>query len=132
VLTGVPFSGQSRLSAVARSPLTNAVGDSQSGGFFPAELKFSGFDAVVIHGRSDRPVYLWIHDGEAELRPADHLWGKVTGDVEDLMRAELGDSRVEVLQCGPAGEKLIRYAGLSLVRHGSFIVSTILLKSSRR
>lgn len=112
VLTGVPISGQSRLAAVARSPLTNAVGDSQSGGFFPAELKFSGFDAVVLHGRSDRPVYLWIHDGEAELRPAEHLWGKITGDVEDQIRSELGDSKIEVLQCGPAGEKLVRYAGL--------------------
>lgn len=112
VLTGVPISGQSRLSAVAKSPLTGAVGDSQSGGFFPAELKFAGFDAVILYGRSARPVYLWIHDGEAELRPASHLWGKATGEVEDLIHLELGDEKAEVLQCGPAGENLVRYAAL--------------------
>ncbi len=112
VLTGVPISGQSRLSAVAKSPLTGAVGDSQSGGFFPARLKFAGFDAIVIHGRSEHPVYLWIHEGEAELRDATHLWGKVTGEVEDLIRAELGSEKVEVLQCGPAGERLVRYSAL--------------------
>jgi aldehyde:ferredoxin oxidoreductase len=112
VLTGAPISGQSRLSAVAKSPLTGAVGDSQSGGFFPAELKFSGFDGIILHGRSASPVYLWIHSGEAELRPADHLWGKVTGEVEDILHAELGDNKVEVLQCGPAGEKGVRYAAL--------------------
>ncbi len=112
VLTGVPISGQSRLAAVAKSPLTGAVGDSQSGGFFPAELKFAGYDAVILRGRSEHPVYLWIHDGEAELRPAGHLWGKVTGEAEDLIRAELGDEKVEVLQCGPAGENLVRFAAL--------------------
>ena len=112
VLTGAPISGQSRLAAVAKSPLTNAVGDSQSGGFFPAALKFAGFDAVIVHGRSERPVYLWIHDGAAELRPADHLWGKVTGEVEDLIRAELGEEKVDILQCGPAGENGVRFAAL--------------------
>src|SRR3989337_533811 len=65
VLTGAPISGQSRMTAVAKSPLTEAVGDSQSGGFFPAELKFAGFDALVIRRRSDRPLYLWLHAGQA-------------------------------------------------------------------
>lgn len=112
MLTGIPISGQSRMAAVAKSPLTGAVGDSQSGGFFPAELKFAGFDAVVIRGRAASPVYLWIHEGEAELREASHLWGKVTGDVEDQIRDELDDEKIEVLQCGPAGENLVRYAAL--------------------
>ena len=62
VLTGAPISGQSRMTAVAKSPLTDAVGDSQSGGFFPAEMKFAGFDAIVIKGRAEKPVYLWVHD----------------------------------------------------------------------
>ena len=66
----------------------------------------------MIHGRSEHPVYLWIHEGEAELRDATHLWGKVTGEVEDLIRAELGSEKVEVLQCGPAGERLVRYSAL--------------------
>jgi aldehyde:ferredoxin oxidoreductase len=112
VLTGAPISGQSRMTAVARSPLTGAVGDSQCGGFFPAEMKFAGFDAIVIRGRATDPSYLWIHEGEAELRPAGHLWGKITGDVEDLLQEELGDERIQVLQIGPAGEQGVRFAAL--------------------
>ena len=112
VLTGAPISGQSRITATAKSPLTGAVGDSQAGGFFPAELKFAGYDAIVIHGRAQEPVYLWIHDGEAELRPAGHLWGKTTGEVEDLLKEELGDNKVQVLQVGPAGERGVRFAAL--------------------
>lgn len=112
VLTGAPISGQSRMTAVAKSPLTEAVGDSQCGGFFPAELKFAGFDAVVIRGQAERPVYLWIHDGEAELRPAEHLWGLITGEAEAKIREELGDDKIEIAQCGPAGEKLVRFAAI--------------------
>ncbi len=111
-LTGAPLSGQSRMTAVAKSPLTGAVGDSQCGGFFPAELKFAGFDAVVVHGQAEAPVYLWVHDGRAELRPAEHLWGKVTGEVEDVIRREVGDEKAQVLQVGPAGERLVRFAAL--------------------
>lgn len=112
VLTGVPVSGQSRMTAVAKSPQTGTIGDSQCGGFWPAEMKFAGYDAVVIEGRASKPVYLWIHNGEAELREAGHLWGKETGEVETLIRQELNDQRIEVLQCGPAGEKGVRYAAL--------------------
>ena len=111
-LTGAPISGQSRLTAVAKSPLTDAVGDAQSGGFFPAELKFSGYDAIVIHGRADKPVYLWINNGKAELRPAEHLWGKTTGEVDDLLKEELGDDKVQILQTGLAGEKGVRFSAL--------------------
>ena len=111
-LTGAPISGQSRMTAVAKSPLTNAVGDSQTGGFFPAEMKFAGFDALVIIGRSDKPVYLWLHNGEAEIRPAEHLWGLITGDAEAVIREELGDDKVEIAQIGPAGERLVRYAAI--------------------
>jgi len=110
VLTGAPVSGLSRVMVNAKSPLTDAIGDSQAGGFWPAELKFAGFDALVIRGKAESPVYLWLHDGEAELRDASHLWGRVTGDVEDALREELGDERVQVLQTGPAGEKLTRFA----------------------
>jgi aldehyde:ferredoxin oxidoreductase len=112
VLTGAPISGQSRMTAIAKSPLTNAVGDSQSGGFFPAEMKFSGYDAIVIRGKAKRPVYLWLHDGEAEIRPADHLWGKITGEVDTLLKKELKDDRIQIAQCGPAGEKLVRFAAI--------------------
>jgi aldehyde:ferredoxin oxidoreductase len=118
VVTGVAVSGQSRVTAVAKSPLTGAIGDSQSGGFWPAELKFAGFDAIVIYGKSERPVYLWVHDGAgpegpvAELRSADHLWGKLTGEVDQILKQELGDPKIEVLQVGPAGENGVRFAAM--------------------
>ena len=98
VLTGVPISGQSRLSSVARSPLTYAVGDAQSGGFFPAELKFSGYDGIVLKGKSKTPVYIWINDGKIEIKDASHLWGKITSESEKLIKEELNDKRIEVLQ----------------------------------
>jgi aldehyde:ferredoxin oxidoreductase len=112
VLTGAPISGQSRMTAVAKSPLTDTAGDSQCGGFFPAEMKFAGFDAVVLRGRAPKPVYLWLHGGEAELRPAEHLWGKITGEAEAMIRAELGDEKVQIAQCGPAGERGVRFSAI--------------------
>ncbi len=112
VVTGAPFPGQSRISATAKSPVTNLVGDSQAGGFWPAELKAAGFDGIVIHGQAEQPVYLWVHDGEAELRDAAHLWGQFTADVEDAIRQELGDKHIQVLQCGPAAEKGVRFSAL--------------------
>jgi aldehyde:ferredoxin oxidoreductase len=112
VTTGAPISGQSRVTATAKSPLTGAIGDAQAGGFWPAEAKAAGFDAFVIRGRAESPVYLWVHDGEFELRDAAHLWGKVTGEAQAQIRDELDDDRIEVLQIGPAGEKGVRYACL--------------------
>ena len=112
VVTGAPVSGQSRVMANAKSPLTGAIGDAQAGGFWPAGAKAAGFDAFIVRGKAEKPVYLWVHDGEAELRDATHLWGQVTGDAEAAIREELGDPRIEVLQVGPAGEKLVRYACL--------------------
>ncbi len=112
VLTGNPISGQSRMTAAAKSPLTGAIGDAQGGGFFPAEFKFAGFDAIVIKGRSQKPVYLWINEGNYELRDAGHLWGKITGEAEASIKKELDDEKIEVLQIGPAGEKGVRFAAI--------------------
>jgi aldehyde:ferredoxin oxidoreductase len=112
LLTGAPIAGQSRVTVNARSPIVDGIGDSQAGGFFPAEMRFAGFTGLVIRGRSPEPVYLWLHDGEAELRPAGHLWGKTTSEVDDLLKAELGDAKVEIAQAGPAGEKLVRLAAI--------------------
>ena len=110
--TGAPISGQSRATATAKSPLSGLIGDSQAGGFWPAELKFAGFDGIVITGKSAKPVYLWVHDGEAELRDAAHLWGQTTGDAQRLIQEELGDPKIEVAQCGIAGERGVRYAAI--------------------
>jgi len=112
VVTGASISGQSRLTAAAKSPLTGAIGDSQGGGFFPAELKHAGFDALVIKGKSPKPVYLWIHDGEYELRDAAHIWGSITGEAEQTIREDLGDKKIQVMQIGPAGENAVRFAGI--------------------
>jgi aldehyde:ferredoxin oxidoreductase len=112
LLTGAAISGQSRMCANARSPLVDGIGDAQCGGFFPAEMRFSGFMGVVVTGKAPSPVYLWLHDGQTELRPAGHLWGKTTSQVEDALKTELGDDKIEIAQCGPAGEKLARLAAI--------------------
>lgn len=110
-LTGARVSGASRLTISAKSPLTGAIGDSQSGGFFPAKLKFAGFDAVIVKGKAASPVYLWLDNGKAELRDAANLWGKTTEVVEAKIKDELGDSKnLEILQIGPAGEIGVKYA----------------------
>lgn len=111
-VTGLPISGQSRMTANAKSPLTGAIGDSQCGGFFPAEMKWSGYDGIVIRGKAEKPVYLWIKDGEVEIRDASHLWGKLTGESEQIIKKEVGDAKAEVLQIGPAGENLVRFAAI--------------------
>ena len=111
VTTGAPVSGQSRLNANAKSPISGGIGDSQSGGFFPAELKFSGFDGIVIKGKSPKPVYLAIVEGKAELRDATHLMGKKTGEVDDILHAEV-DKKAEILQHGPAAERGVLFSSL--------------------
>jgi len=111
-ITGAPIAGQSRATAVAKSPVTGGAGDSQAGGFWPAELKFAGFDAIVVRGISPEPVYLWVNQGEAELRPAGHLWGRPTSEVDALLKEELDDQRIQIAQVGPAGERLVRFAAI--------------------
>lgn len=112
VMTGAPISGQSRMMANAKSPLTDAIGDSQVGGYFPAEMKFAGYDAIIFRGRAPHPMYLYIRDGEVELRDARHLWGRTTHEVEQMLKQELGDKEIKIVQCGPAGEKLSRFAAI--------------------
>jgi aldehyde:ferredoxin oxidoreductase len=110
VVTGAAVPGAGRHSVGAKSPLTGGFGESESGGFWGAELKRAGWDAIVFHGVSPTPVYLWISDGAVEFRDAAHLWGRITGEVEEAIVEELGDPRIRVAQVGPAGENLVRYA----------------------
>jgi aldehyde:ferredoxin oxidoreductase len=112
VTTGAPISGQSRININAKSPMSGAIGDSQGGGFFPAELKFAGFDGAVVKGRSPKPVYLLLQDGQAELREANHLVGKLTGEVDEILKQELGDTKIQVLQHGPAAENGVRFSSI--------------------
>ena len=111
VTTGAAISGQSRINANAKSPISGGIGDSQGGGFFPAELKFAGFDGIVIKGKSPKPVYLAIVDGKAELRDAAHLMGKKTGEVDDIIHSDV-DPKAEILQHGPAAEKGVLFSSL--------------------
>src|SRR5512138_3833323 len=112
VTTGTPVSGQSRLNANAKSPISGGIGDSQAGGYFPAELKFAGFDGIVIKGKSPKPVYLVILHGKAELRDAAHLMGKITGEVEGILKKELADEKIEIMQHGPAAERGVLFSSL--------------------
>ncbi len=112
VLSGTVLPGTGRHAIGAKSPLTGALGSCEAGGWFGSELKRAGFDAIVIQGRAERPVYLWIQDGQVELRPAEHLWGKTTADTQDAIRAELGDDKIRVACIGPAGENQVRFASI--------------------
>jgi aldehyde:ferredoxin oxidoreductase len=112
IMQGTNFPGAGRHGVGAKSPLTGALGSSEVGGWWGHEFKRAGFDALVIRGQAQSPVYLWIRDGEAEIRPADHLWGMTTAPVEVAIRDELGDERIRVAQIGPGGENLVRYAAV--------------------
>lgn len=109
-LTGLPVSGTSRIVVTTKSPLTGTIGDTQAGGFFPAYFKGNGWDALVIRGKAAEPVYLYIDGDSVTLKPANHLWGKVTGEVERLVKDELEDQHLEIAQIGPGGENLVKYS----------------------
>jgi aldehyde:ferredoxin oxidoreductase len=108
--TGVPFAGAGRSAVGAKSPLTGGFGEADVGGFFGSELKHAGFDAVVVSGCAPRPVYLWIHNGVAELRPAEHIWGKTVLETRQMIVNELKDEHIRLAMIGPGGEKLVRFA----------------------
>jgi aldehyde:ferredoxin oxidoreductase len=113
LLCGAPMPTAARFSVAARSPLTGAYGESEAGGFWGPELKAAGFEAIVVKGRAATPVYLWISDGKAEIRDARALWGREPADVQAMIRAELGDELVRVLQIGLGGENLVRFASIT-------------------
>jgi aldehyde:ferredoxin oxidoreductase len=112
-LTGVPVGGCGRHSVGGKSPLTGAFGEAEAGGYWGAELKMAGFDAVIVEGRAEKPIYLFIKDGETEIRDARHLWGMKTKECQQAIRRELGDDKIKVAQIGPAGENLVRFACVS-------------------
>ena len=85
-LAGTPGPSLNRVSIGAKSPLSGVYGDSESGGFWATELKFAGFDAIVVRGRSPHPVYLFIDDDRVEIRDARHLWGRTTGEAHEAIR----------------------------------------------
>ena len=110
VATGLPLSGASRNAVGGKSPLTGAFGATEVGGHWPAQFKRAGFDALIVEGVSPKPVYLWIKDGEVEIRDASHLWGKTTKETQEAVREELGNGRIELTMIGPGGENMVRFA----------------------
>jgi len=112
LLAGTPASASARGHIMAKSPLTGLLGSSNVGGFFAPELRYAGFDHLVILGAAKKPVYLWIHNGEIEIRDAVHLWGADTFQAQELIRKELDDEDIKALTIGIAGENLVRFANV--------------------
>jgi len=109
-LTGGPLPGGGRNCIGAKSPLTGGIAKSEVGEFWGAELKRAGYDAIIVEGKAEKPVYLWVHDGEASIRDANHLWGSKTKETQQAIRDELGDNRIRVALIGPAAENQVLYA----------------------
>ncbi|MBN2396058.1 MAG: aldehyde ferredoxin oxidoreductase family protein [Candidatus Atribacteria bacterium] len=101
-----------RYTVCAKSPLTNAHGEAEAGGYWGPELKKAGFDAIIIKGISQDPVYLYLKDTKVEIRNAQHLWGKDTLETQELLREECNDERIRIAQIGPAGENLVYFANI--------------------
>ena len=112
VVTGIPFPGNSCHSVMAKSPLTNIWGESHAKGFFGPELKHAGYDAIIVEGKATKPVYLWIHDREVEIKDASNVWGRLTREAQKIIRSEIKDEATQVGCIGPAGEKLVRTANV--------------------
>jgi len=101
-----------RVSIDTINVFNNGRGSGNLGGHFGPEVKYAGFDNIVIKGKSGSPVYLWIQDGEAQIRDASHLWGKTNNQLEKALRDELRDENIEIASIGPAGENLVKAANV--------------------
>ncbi len=113
VMTGTPLAASCRFAAIGKSPLTLTAGESEAAGYFGPELKMAGFDAIVIRGKADKPVYLWVTDGKAEIKDATHLASLGCCKLEDSIRNELGSTKIRVAQTGLAGMNRVRFANIT-------------------
>lgn len=111
-LVGTAFPLGARFNVTAKSPLTGILGDSNAGGNFAAEMKFSGYDQIVIEGKSRKPVYILIEDEEIQIMNAEHLVGKDTYKTTETIKKDLGDRTFQVATVGPAAENHVLYAGI--------------------
>jgi aldehyde:ferredoxin oxidoreductase len=112
ILTATLASATARTHVMAKSPLGGLIGSANMGGFFAPELAWAGFHHLVIKGKAEKPVYLWINNGKIEIRDGQHLWGKTTTETQWAIREELGDEDIKSLVIGPAGENLVRFANV--------------------
>lgn len=108
-LTGTMATSGGRYNVVTKGPLTGTMAASNSGGQWGPELKYAGYDAIILEGVAEKPVYLWINDSEIELRSAEHLWGKDVPTTTDALKEET-DEEAKVVCIGPAGENLVKMA----------------------
>ncbi len=111
-LTGTNVPCTSRMAVTAKSPLTGAVGMALSGGHFPAELKFAGYDALIVEGKSEAPTILVIKDGDVKFKSAKKIWGMKTLDAQQIIKNDLKDQNYRVACIGPAGENLLKIASI--------------------
>ncbi|HEX3015862.1 MAG TPA: aldehyde ferredoxin oxidoreductase family protein [Desulfobacteria bacterium] len=110
-LTGTLATSGGRYNVVCKSPLTGTIAASNSGGYWGPELKYAGYDALIIEGKAEQPVYIWIDDDQVEIRDASQLWGKTVFETTDALRLATKDE-AKVACIGPAGEKLVKFAGI--------------------
>ena len=106
--TTAPTGGRS--SAVTKGALTGAIAASNTGGMFGAELKMAGYDLLIIEGRAEQPVFLWIRDDQVQIRPADRLWGQSVCETEPWLRRELQEPQAKIASIGRAGEVGVKFA----------------------
>lgn len=111
-LTGTGWPQSGRFNVGAKSPATGVWGEASAGGQWAPQLKYAGYDAIVVQGRAETPTYLWIDDDTVELRDARSFWGKDVWQTEDTIKKETGDEEVRVASIGQAGENLVRFAGI--------------------
>jgi len=111
-LSGTTVPCTSRMAVTSKSPLTGAVGMALTGGYFPVELKFAGYDALIIEGKAEKPTYVWIKDGEVKFRSAKKQWGMKTTDTQQIIKNELNDQNIRIACIGPAGENQIKIASI--------------------
>jgi aldehyde:ferredoxin oxidoreductase len=111
-LTGTSFPTTTRYEVCTKSPLTNMWLATSSAGWWARDFKLAGYDGLIVEGRADSPVYLWIHDGQAEIRDGSALWGLDSDQTQEAIRAELGDKDIKVSCIGPAGEKQVLLASV--------------------
>ena len=116
-LTGTPVPCGARYMVVTKGALTNAITTSNSGGHWGPELKFAGYDLLIVEGKSPHPCYLFIYDDQAELRDATQLWGRGVFETEDALRRRLGIPALRIASIGPAGENLVRFACIMNDKH---------------
>jgi aldehyde:ferredoxin oxidoreductase len=112
LLTGHNVIGTGRCSAGAKSPLTGACGESEAGGEWGVELRRAGYDAIIIEGRSPKPVYLWVHNDTVEIRDAAQIWGSEVREAMEWFQKDLGENKYRTALIGPAGENGVRLANI--------------------